>query len=296
MKSKWIYLLAVFPALILSAAAQQAQTHGGEPVVSPDGSHIVFLADRGGGADDVFVMAADGRDETQLTATKENEGNVQWSADGKQVLFSRFSAGTTRVYAVGLDGNGERELATVAGRGLIYSSDGRRCAFGAGNSWTQTQLMVAEADGSKAHQINDGTSIAWNLHWSPDGNQIAFTGKRAPGAALSIFVINADGSGLRELTHLPAEAGNAQWPVWSFDGRQIAFQVNQLKEKTSHIWVLNVATGEARKLGAHQTPYRDETPSWFPDGRHIAFQSDRSGRMEVWVMDADGENPRQLTH
>jgi TolB protein len=59
--------------------------------------------------------------------------------------------------------------------------------------------------------------------------------------------------------------------------------------------VVDVATGEARKLAAHTEPYLDEVPSWFPDGSRITFQSNRSGRVDVWVMNADGSGARQLT-
>jgi TolB protein len=58
---------------------------------------------------------------------------------------------------------------------------------------------------------------------------------------------------------------------------------------------VDVASGEAHKLEAHEQPYLDETPFWFPDGKRIAFQSNRTGRMEVWVMNADGSRQRQVT-
>jgi TolB protein len=58
---------------------------------------------------------------------------------------------------------------------------------------------------------------------------------------------------------------------------------------------VDVASGAATKLGAHDTPYHDEVPAWFPDGKRIAFQSDRTGRVEVWVMGVDGGGQRQVT-
>jgi Tol biopolymer transport system component len=293
MRNRW--LLLVLAATLASAQTQRPITHGGQPVVSPDGAHIAFVSDRAGGEDDVFVIAADGTQETQLTRTPEEEGNVQWSADGTQVVFARFADGTSRIYAIGVDGSHEHELGNVPGRGPVFSPDGKRLVYMAGGSWTVTQLMVAKADGSKPHQINDGASIAWNNHWSPDGKQVAFTGRSEAKGKLAVFVIGADGSGLRQATHFPPEEGNAQWPAWSPDGRRLAIQVNKLEEKTAHIWMVDVATGEVRKLAAHADPLLDETPSWFPDGKRLAFQSNRSGRMEVWMMNADGSGLRQLT-
>ncbi len=49
------------------------------------------------------------------------------------------------------------------------------------------------------------------------------------------------------------------------------------------------------KLADHSAPYLDELPSWFPDGRALAFQSNRSGSMQIWVVNADGTGARQLT-
>ena len=63
----------------------------------------------------------------------------------------------------------------------------------------------------------------------------------------------------------------------------------------AHIWVIDVASGHASKVAAHDAPRLDETPSWFPDDKRLAFQSDRTGRMEVWIMNADGTRPRQVT-
>jgi Tol biopolymer transport system component len=68
-----------------------------------------------------------------------------------------------------------------------------------------------------------------------------------------------------------------------------------LQEHESHIWIIDAMTGDARKLVAHDQPYLDETPAWFSDGKRIAFQSNRTGKMEVWVMNVDGSSPRQIT-
>ena len=267
-------------------------TSGSLPVVSPDGSRIAFTSNRTG-APDLFVIDADGNNKRQLTNTPEVEGNLAWSADGK-ILFSVFKDEISRLYAIDPDGKNQRELAKVPGRAPTLSPDGKRLVYMAG-TWTATKLMVSALDGSNAKQINDGSSIAWNNHWSPDGKRIAFTGRNDPKGELAVFVMNADGSSRHQVTHVPAEEGGAQWPVWSPNGRQLAIQVNsRTQENTAHIWIVDVSTGAAHKLAAH-TAYLDETPSWFPDGKRLAFQSNRTGRMEVWVMNADGTGARQIT-
>lgn len=286
---------ANLPTTQQKAAPTPTPVHNGSlPVVSPDGSRIAFTSDRGG-ANDLFVISSDGSNERQLTHTTEAEGNLGWTAKGKQILFSVFKDDQSRLYAIDPDGNNQRELAGVPGRAPTLSPDGKRLLYMAG-TWTATRLMVSALDGSNAKQITDGSSIAWNNQWSPDGKRIAFTGRDNPQSELAVFVMNADGSSRQQITHVPAEEGGAQWPVWSPNGRRLAIQVNSRVQKNSaHIWIVDVATGKAQKLAAHAETYLDETPSWFPDGRQIAFQSNRTGKIEVWVMNSDGSRARQVT-
>lgn len=268
-------------------------SNGSLPVVSPDGSKIAFVSDRSG-ADDAFVISVDGRNERQLTRTPEAEGNVAWTRKGK-ILFTVFQEGFSHLHLIDADGKNQRELAKVPGRGVTLSPDGQRLLYMAG-TWMASKLTISAPDGSEPKEITDGSSIAWNSHWSPDGKQIAFTGRNDPKGELAIFIMNADGSDRRQLTNVPPEEGGAQWPEWSPDGRQLAIQVNSRKQKGSaHIWIVDVATGAAHKLSAHTELYVDETPSWFPDGKRIAFQSNRTGRMEVWTMKKDGSDARQVT-
>jgi Tol biopolymer transport system component len=289
MRCRSSVLLIVIVSFV-SAQAQQMTTHAGAPVVSPDGSHIAFLSDRTG-ADELFVISADGTGERQLTTTPEEKGALAWTRDGKQILFSDFANDTSHLYGINLDGTKHREIAKVAGRGPTLAPDGSRLLYMTG--------MMAASDGSKPQPITDGSFIAWNNHWSPDGKRIAFTSRSDAKAELAIFVMNpvmnADGSGRRQLSHFAAGSGNAQWPVWSPDGHQLAIQVNRSQEHSADIWIIDAANGDARRVGAHDQPYLDETPSWFPDGKRIALQSNRTGKTEVWVMNADGSEARQIT-
>jgi len=293
MGCKWIVLLILI-ASFAPVQAQQMMTHGGQPVVSPDGLHIAFLSDRTG-SDEVFVVSTDGTREKQLTNTPGEKSALAWSRDGKQILFSDFANDTSDLYAINTDGSKQSEIAKVPGRGPTLSPDGSRLVYMTG-TWTATRLMTAAADGAKPQPITDGSFIAWNNHWSPDGRRIAFTSRSDPKAELAIFVMNADGSKRRQLSHFATGSGNAQWPVWSPDGHQLAVQVNRSEEHSADIWIMDAATGDAHKLAAHEQPYLDETPSWFPDGKRIAFQSNRTGKMEVWVMNIDGSGARQITH
>jgi TolB protein len=281
------------PATSLQSSLNKPIINGSLPSVSPDGKHVAFISNRTGN-DDVFVISARGTDETPLTHSLENEsGPIQWTSDSKRVVFSIFADESSRIYAINLDGRAQQEIGNVPGRGPTLSPDGKRVVYMAG-TWTATRLMTSTLDGSNAKQINDGVSIAWNSRWSPDGKRIAFTGRDDSTRELAVFVMNADGSQPRQVTHISPEEGRAQGPRWSPSGRQLAIQVNS-KSHVSHIWLVDLGTGRAQKLAPHDQPYLDESPSWFPDGKRIAFQSNRTGRMEIWVMNVDGSGQHEIT-
>jgi TolB protein len=134
------------------------------------------------------------------------------------------------------------------------------------------------------------------MAWSPDDRQIAAT-RVDSSRAMQVWVMSADGSNSRALTHFASADGSPQWPAWSPDGKQIAVQANVSNRGRGHsfLWTIDVTTGKATRISRHSEVYQDETPSWFPDGRRLAFQSDRTDTMQVWIMNADGSDPKQLT-
>ena len=292
----WLFLLvSVLPGLAAGRQAGPARViNGGLPAVSPDGSRIAFVSNRDG-VNDVYVISADGTGEIRLTKTPEDENATAWTSDGKHVIFAVFAGDTGRLYAIDPNGKNQRQLAAVPGRSPKLSPDGRRLVYTTG-SWTETRLMVAAADGSDAKRIETGSPIAWNSRWSPDSKRLAFTGRSEP-EGVGVFIVNADGTGSRRLTRLAPEDGKAQCPEWSPDSRRIAFfaSAGDKESATSHIWIVDAATGAGSKLAPHDRPYLDETPVFFPDGKRLAFQSNRTGRMEIWVMNADGTGARQVT-
>jgi TolB protein len=131
--------------------------------------------------------------------------------------------------------------------------------------------------------------------WSPDGRHIAFARQSPtlPGPCCysfrsDIYVMNADGSGTRKLTH---NARQNDEPAWSPDGRRIAFVSR--RNGNADVYVMNADGSGQRNLT--RDPAKDLHPSWSPDGRRITFVSDRDGRLEAHVMNADGSGQRSLT-
>jgi Tol biopolymer transport system component len=299
------HAIALLGAVPVIAGGQAPPHNGGLPYGSPDGKQVVFYSSRDG-TPDLYIIGVDGTGLRRLTNDADRESVAGWTSDSREVVYVQSAAGPMsmaptpkRVLAVSLDGQ-VRELGTIPGRGAAISPDGRSIVYSGGRP--QASVMVLSAlDGSNPLLLSDSSkAVAFNFAWSPDGKRIAFSRMTlGPERVLAIWTIRPDGSDARILGDIPPGEGSPQWPSWSPDGRLVAVQVgkydrNDPTKNTAHIWVIEAATGHATKLNSHERPYLDETPTWVGP-RTLAFQSDRTGRMEIWVMSVDGTDARQLT-
>jgi TolB protein len=178
----------------------------------------------------------------------------------------------------------ERDIAAatdLTGR-IVYSS-------------VEGDLWIVAADGSHRRQLtHSGQGIDYSPTWSPDGMRIAFRTTRGESPAgvdpSNIFIINADGSGERQLTPARGAAAGGLFPAWSPDGSRIAYS------NGSGINLISPDGGGRRPLGV-----AGECSVWSPDGSKLMFCSNGVNRGEgvdnwdVFVMDADGANVRRLT-
>ena len=167
-------------------------------------------------------------------------------------------------------------------------------------------IYVHNADGSGKKRLTNGSSDILP-RWSPDGKQIAFLTLREQDQELAaehdlafhwfLYVMDADGQNQRRVTKTPI----GMIFQWSPDGTRFVFQsscedgANKAKDGTvsSAIYVMKSDGTEQKRL----TPFKnnDGFPSWSPDGKQIAFCSNRNGNMDIFVMNADGSDVRRLT-
>jgi Tol biopolymer transport system component/uncharacterized RDD family membrane protein YckC len=139
------------------------------------------------------------------------------------------------------------------------------------------------APGSAATAVTTSTTPGSRL------GKIAFTSNRT--GTYNVYLVNADGSGLRQLTRF--RAGTLERPSLSPDGKAVAFDRSDKPNAPSHIWIVQTDGRGPRNLTPG--PEDDTAPAWSPDGTKLAFASSRSGAYDIFVMHPDGTAIEQLT-
>jgi len=243
----------------------------------------------------IFVVSACNRDDpTGVSAVSPRvESSPDVLRDAVAFFTRQFSPIDGGLAVMNSDGSGRRPL-PGGERGFepSISPDGRRIVFSRGTNPGTSDLFIINADGSGTTPLVQGLLFNGEPTWSPDGCQIAFRrqhqgDERFRGPYGLISIINADGTGLRELTPPlgPDDFLFDEGASFSPDGRRLVFTRNLL------LHVINVDG-----TGMTALPNEDMAlnPAWSPDGQRIAYASlDPPG--DIHVRNADGSNLVALT-
>jgi Tol biopolymer transport system component len=232
----------------------QAERIETSPTWSPDGRHLAFYssdAAKPGGelhivevaSGHTTVVGADGRDKGPTAAS--------WSADGSRLAFLSANArGRVQVFAVGRDGSGLVDLSSKFNdrnkAGAQISPDGTRVVFTA-DARQRRPLVVAEVATGNLSELTPEPDAAFEVaRWSPDGRQFAVVRIAEPGAPDSrndIFVMDAQGGPLRNVSRHPGDDFD---PHWAPDGRSIVFA--SLRTGTSMIYRVDLINGQTQAV------------------------------------------------
>jgi len=250
-----------------------------DPDWSPDGSKIAFSSNRAG-MHHIYIVNADGTSPTQVTNAKADDSEPAWSRDGKRIAFVRAIEGNTEIYVVNTDGSNETQLTfdATSNSSPSWSPDGR-ISFTSKRDGRR-EVYAMNADGSAVQRFTTIGGIT--PVWSPDGSKIAFVSENLDIGKtqhpLQVFVANADGSNIRNVTK---ESPSTFFPCWSGDSASVAYNVDNVGV-VSNIYQVDLNVGTIKRLTAG--PKVDTQPAISPDGSKLAFETNRDGNFEIYVM------------
>ena len=247
------------------------------PVFSPSGREILFTS----GWDEsaaLFRVPAEGGDPVRVPIDLVGDLYSDWAPDEKSIVFDvREEGGPPDLYRFWPESGEMRRLTEYAGPDMhpSFSPDGGQLVFTSMRGGTN-DLWVLDLDGGELRRLTDLPGSEWHPRWCPDGTRILFTSDR--GGEANLWVIGTDGTRLTQLTTRPGPP--ADRGVWSPDGSRVAYQSG------GDLWVITASGGEPERLTEFSG--QEGNPAWSPDGRTIAFVSDRAGSLDIWVLEVDG--------
>ncbi|MBM3949185.1 MAG: hypothetical protein FJ312_08130 [SAR202 cluster bacterium] len=232
------------------ASVTQSQGRYRDPRWAPGSNRLAYL-DEGSSEPRVYIVGADGGDQSLLTNISGDEVGG-WSPDGETVVFAVHDGAGQGIYVRNPDGVNEFRLTEAPDRRPVWSPDSKQIAFLSKRDGND-EVYVMNADGSGVVRVTETPAPEYDLSWSPSGKQLVFVSEQDGNAEIYVAEV-----GNRKQTRLTFNQVRDEKPVWSPDGRQIAF-VSYL-DNDADLFVMNAdGKGQVRLTN---NDAEDTEPSW----------------------------------
>lgn len=233
------------------------------PAWSPDGEWIAYSRSHND-SDQLYILNVKDGSIYTLTSGPGYKSSPSWSPDGLRIVYNESHNNQVDIYIINRDGTGRKALAASALGEFspAWSPDGQMIAY-----YQQHQagedakdIYVMKADGTKKKRVVGCSTWGSSRYaWSPDSQHIVF---QSPDDC-RLYIIHPDGKGLEKLENAPKYAAN---PVWSPDGKYIAFDTNNINcghVVDRQIYIIRVGGGEPIQVTSDPGWYAIE-PAWSP--------------------------------
>jgi len=247
-------------------------------------SRIAFVS-RAQDRMEIYIMDWDGKRMTKMGVSGNIILPLHWSGDGTKLIYSAERNRQWGIYLIDFLTMKEKKIYASKGTNMAgnFSPDGNNFSFSSSKDGTP-DLYIKHINNDQIIKLSSSYGIDVSPAVSPDGHSIAFVSDR--GGTPQIYIMRRDGSHIRRLTF---EGSYNTSPSWSPKGDMIVFVGQRGKNQ--------IFTIRPDKTGLTQLTVsgNNEDPSFSPDGRYIAFSSDRDGTKGIYIMRANGESQRRIT-
>jgi Tol biopolymer transport system component/DNA-binding winged helix-turn-helix (wHTH) protein len=265
---------------------------------SPDGTQIAFhrLSNNESG---IYVVPALGGPEKRLRSTHGSPGSampISWSPDGKSIAFadSPVPGGHRRLHLLSLetlessqiehDEKCQEEVLPV------FSHDGKQLAYACFLTLGDYALSIATSAGVAPRLIKEVPGWLGGLAWTDDNKGLLFSHAQTGDAYSTLSELTIVDGSVRDLPF-----GRGAWGLAvAANGHRMAFNVDS--SVNNNIWRGDLLHPQTPPVRLISTTRNQVCPQYSPDGKHIAFASNRGGPLEIWMSDPDGTNVVQLTN
>lgn len=263
------------------------------PTPEPLGPRIVFVSNRGGDPDSLslFILDIESGEIIPLDTGFDQVALPRWSPDGSKILF--VVKDIWNLYTIDSDGSNLTQITNFRSNNADWSPDGSKIVFQSDHQKepeNTPDIYTMDITGDNLVKILEDLPVPdFNPRWSAGSDQIMFISGRT--GTFNVFLMNPDGSDIVPVTAGGAPVINASI---SPDGSRVAFVYPQGGKFTD---LYTIASSGALDSVVRLTKDAtfDDGPCWSPDGGKIFFYSDRSGNFDLWMINADGTDPVQLT-
>lgn len=238
---------------------------------------------------EIYFADYDGANARRVTATRSLSITPAWAPDGRTIAYTSYRRGYPDIILQWIyelrsatPARGTQEIANYL---PAWSPDGSRMAF-MSNRDGNPEIYVMNRDGSGMRRLTNHPENDATPTWSPTGHQIAFTSNRS--GSPQIWVIDVDGAQLRRITS-ETHCDRATWSPAPYNEIAYASRAGG----GNNIRIYEFSTGQTRTIT--DSIGNNESPSFAPNGRHLAFVSSRSGREQIFTIARDGNGLRQIT-
>lgn len=253
--------------------------------VTSDGKYLFFSRALGEEDSDIFWV-----DAQIIEELRPREASQKAESDSYAIAYSSIETKNLEIYHRNAEARPTIKSTHVKGGYVAWSPDGKRIAFYAKYDEKKTwSIHTVNTDGTNWKRLTHAKNTWDNSPtWSPDGAKIVFA--RAYKDSLEhrkyeIRTMNSDGTDQQQIKGLSGGG-----PYFASED-QIVYHS---QPGPSEIYIVNLDGSNQKRLTNNET--EDWHPEVSPDGKEIAFMSDRDGNFEIYTMDIDGANPKRLTH